>query len=113
MSETITAKRLERRRDGRVIAGVCGGVADYFGLDPVLIRIAAVALVLFGGSGLLLYAAAWLLMPEAGAADSAGERLIHARNWGRIAGIVLIALAAVSLAAPFRGFWHFGGHIVG
>jgi phage shock protein C len=58
-------RRLERSRDDRVLAGVCGGLGEYFGVDAVLIRIAALLLVLAGGAGLLLYVIGWIAMPEA------------------------------------------------
>jgi phage shock protein C len=47
-----------------MIAGVCGGIAKYAGVDPVLVRLAMVALVIFGGAGLLLYLAGWIIIPE-------------------------------------------------
>jgi phage shock protein C len=49
-----------------VFAGVCGGLAEYFGVDAVLLRIVAVALALSGGAGLLLYVIAWIAIPEDG-----------------------------------------------
>lgn len=57
-------KRLVRSRDDRMIAGVCGGLAQYLGIDPMIVRLAAVALTVFGGSGIILYLAGWLLIPE-------------------------------------------------
>ena len=57
-------RRLTRSVDDRVIAGVCGGFAAYAGIDANLIRIAMVALTLFGGTGLVLYLVAWLLLPQ-------------------------------------------------
>jgi phage shock protein PspC (stress-responsive transcriptional regulator) len=47
--------------------GVCGGLADYTGIDAVLWRVGFVALTLLGGSGVLLYAVLWLLMPASSA----------------------------------------------
>jgi phage shock protein C len=60
---TDTPRRLYRSRDDRKIAGVCGGLARYLGVDPVLIRIGAVVLAAMG-PGLIAYAAAWILVPE-------------------------------------------------
>ncbi len=57
-------KRLYRSRRNRMIAGVCGGLGAYLGLDPVLFRLGFVALSLMSGLGLLLYLAAWALIPE-------------------------------------------------
>ncbi len=69
-------RSLRRREDNRIIAGVAAGVADYLDLDPVAVRIALVAAVLFGGIGLPIYAAAWLLMPRAGDEASIAEDLV-------------------------------------
>ncbi len=58
-------RRLTRRRDDRMIAGVCGGVADYLGLDPTLVRLlAVVAAIVSVGTVAVAYIAAWILMPE-------------------------------------------------
>ena len=57
-------KPLSRSRTDRKIAGVCAGFADYLDIDPSLVRILWVALVVFGGCGLLAYIIAWIIMPE-------------------------------------------------
>ncbi len=57
-------KRLYRSRHDQVIGGVCGGIADYFGIDAVLIRLLAVAAILIGGGGLLAYIIMWVVIPE-------------------------------------------------
>ena len=57
-------KKLYRSRSDRKIAGVCGGMADYFSLDSNLIRLAAVASIFAGGAGLFVYVAAWAIVPE-------------------------------------------------
>jgi phage shock protein C len=56
--------RLTRSRDDRVIAGVCGGLGRYLGIDPVLVRIAALLLIFAGGVGIVLYIIGWIAMPE-------------------------------------------------
>jgi phage shock protein PspC (stress-responsive transcriptional regulator) len=55
---------LSRATDDKVVAGVAGGLGRYFGIDPVVFRIAFVVMALAGGSGVLLYALAWLLVPD-------------------------------------------------
>lgn len=62
----MTRKNRLTRSDDRVLAGVCGGIADYFDLDPVLIRVAYVllSLVSAGFPGILLYIILWVVMPE-------------------------------------------------
>jgi phage shock protein C len=70
-------RRLVRRRDDRMIAGVCSGVGDYLGMDANIVRLIVVLLAVFGGgAGVALYIAGWLLMPEEGATESVGEQLL-------------------------------------
>lgn len=61
----MAARRLTRSTSDKYIAGVCGGLAAYFEVDPVLVRIAAVAgLILSGGTFLIAYLAAWVIVPS-------------------------------------------------
>ncbi|MDX1616761.1 MAG: PspC domain-containing protein [Candidatus Promineifilaceae bacterium] len=60
----MNEKRLTRSQNDRMLFGVAGGLAEYFNVDPVLIRLAFVLLVLGHGSGLLLYLVLAILMPE-------------------------------------------------
>lgn len=66
-------RRLVRARDDRVVAGVCGGLGRYLGIDPILLRLALVALVLLGGTGILAYIIAWIVIPEEPAAVRAPQ----------------------------------------
>jgi len=61
MAET---RKLYRSRSNRQVAGVCGGLAQYFNLDATLIRILFVVLAVLGGSGLLLYVLLWIIVPN-------------------------------------------------
>lgn len=56
-------KRLTRVDEGRMIAGVCAGLARYLGIDPTLVRIIFVLLAIFALGGVLLYLILWLIMP--------------------------------------------------
>lgn len=56
-------KKLFRSRNDRMIAGVCGGIGQYFGIDPTLVRLLAVLLA-FTGSGLLAYLVCAIIVPE-------------------------------------------------
>ena len=58
-------KRLVRSSSDRKIAGVCGGIAEYFNVDPTVVRLLWVILSCIGGSGLLAYIIAALIIPEA------------------------------------------------
>jgi len=63
-------KRLYRSRSNRMIAGVCGGLAEYFNIDPVIVRIIAVLLLLPGGlPGFLPYIIMWVIVPQAPKAE--------------------------------------------
>lgn len=65
-------KRLYRSTHDRKIAGVCGGIAEYFNIDPVIIRVIAILLLLPGGlPGLVPYVVLWIIVPEKGAASRA------------------------------------------
>lgn len=64
-------KTLTRNMDDRIIAGVCTGLGEYFSIDPVIFRVAFVLLALGGGSGVLLYAILWIIMPEVGGETAA------------------------------------------
>ena len=68
---------LRRSRRNRKVVGVAGGLGEWAGLDPLLIRVLFVVLTVFGGSGVLLYGLAWLLVPEEGQTESEGQRLFH------------------------------------
>lgn len=57
-------KKLYRSRSNRMLTGVCGGIGEYFGIDPTLVRIIWVAACLIGGLALLLYIACALIVPE-------------------------------------------------
>ncbi|MBU8934090.1 MAG: PspC domain-containing protein [candidate division Zixibacteria bacterium] len=58
------SKKLYRSVTDRKIAGVCGGFGSYFEIDPTIVRLLAVTFVLAGGSGLLAYIIAWIVVPE-------------------------------------------------
>jgi phage shock protein PspC (stress-responsive transcriptional regulator) len=90
--EQPTRRRLTRSREDRVVAGVCGGVARYFDIDPVFARIAAVALAFVGGAGLLLYLAALLLMPS-----DDGEAPVPSSGDGRNRALVIVGVGAILL----------------
>jgi phage shock protein PspC (stress-responsive transcriptional regulator) len=69
--------RLYRGGDGRMLGGVAVGLADYFDVDPTLVRIGFVALTFLGGLAVPLYIAGWLLIPDEGAESSVAEELLH------------------------------------
>lgn len=57
-------KQLYRIKNGRMICGVCNGIAEYFDVDPNAVRIGFVALSCVGGAGIIIYIAAAVILPE-------------------------------------------------
>lgn len=97
--------RIRRSRSNRRVAGVAGGLARHLDIDPVILRVAFVVLTFFGGVGLLLYVALWLLVPEEGS-DWAKIKLD--RRSRTVALVIVGALALVLLVS--HGWWgDFGG----
>ena len=60
----MNKKRLYKKEDGKKIAGVCGGIAEYLDIDPTLIRLGWALFCLMGGSGLIIYIVAAAVMPK-------------------------------------------------
>lgn len=58
-----TAKKLYRSRKQSMIAGVCGGLAEYFNIDPTWVRLIFILLFFAGGSALLVYIVLWIIVP--------------------------------------------------
>jgi phage shock protein C len=93
---------LRRSRHDKMIAGVCGGLGRYLGVDPVLLRIAFVVLAIAGGSGILIYIVAIIVIPEERPGEDLGA--VHARTGptGRIlVGTALIAFGTILLIDRF------------
>lgn len=117
MTETTShsapqARRLERSRSDRKIAGVAGGLARYFDLDPIIFRIGFIILTVLGGSGLLVYVAGWLILPEEGKDESIAAEVLRNRRekpWALI-GLGLLALAGLILLGS-DDFWPSGDGI--
>ncbi len=68
---------LRRPVHDRMLAGVGSGIADYLGVDETLVRIALVVATFFGGAGIAVYLAGWLLIPEEGSEQSLASELIQ------------------------------------
>ena len=57
-------KKLYRSKKDKMIAGVCGGIAEYFDVDSTLVRLLTVIFILLGGAGVVVYIIAWIIIPE-------------------------------------------------
>jgi len=81
MTDGNANKVLVRSRDGRMLAGVCAGVAGYFGFDVTLVRVIwAVVSVLTGGAGVLAYLAAWVIIPDEGQKGPIDENIVSKKQ---------------------------------
>lgn len=69
-------RHLRRSFEGRMLAGVAAGLADYFAVDPTLVRIGFVVLALMGGLAVPLYLAGWLLIPDGDGGPTIAEELL-------------------------------------
>jgi phage shock protein C len=77
MTDGNGSKVLVRSRDGRMLAGVCAGIAGYFGIDVTLVRVIwAVVSVITGGAGVLAYLVAWALIPDEGQKSPIAENIV-------------------------------------
>lgn len=101
MNQTMETKapiRLRRSTDDKVIAGVCGGLGTYFGVDPLFFRLAFVVLAIGGGSGVLLYIVAWLIIPEVSEdGEEQGRGVALGSSGPLLAGIALITVGLMLL----------------
>ncbi len=74
------SKPLYRLRHGRLVAGVCAGLAAYFGIDATLVRLAFAVLSVFGGLGILLYLCAWVIIPDETDGTSIADSFVNKRR---------------------------------
>lgn len=101
---------LRRSVSDRKVAGVAGGLGRYFNVDPLILRVVFVTLAIFGGSGLLLYAVGWLLVPEDGENESEASRLVNGRATPKIVGGILLAIFGLLVVGNYaRTGFGFGG----
>jgi signal transduction histidine kinase len=106
-SETTSAPaRFTRSRSNRVLSGVCGGVGQVIGVNPLVLRVAVVALTAAGGTGALLYVLAWLLLPQEGSDRSLGSAAVRDRGGDvvEVLAIGSIVLGAILLVRA-TGIW--------
>jgi phage shock protein C len=115
MTTNDSARRLYKSRRDRMLDGVCGGVAEYLSLDSSLVRLAWVLLTFLGGSGILLYIIAMIIMPNNPEhavvnmpAQAARPASTHDRNT-RFWGILLIVVGSIwflgNIGVPFFHHW--------
>src|SRR3972149_3460389 len=81
------------------VAGVCAGIGYRYGIDPILVRVAFVASTIFGGSGILLYLAGWLVLARAGDGSSPAQSLMGRGHSSYSRTKTIVLLVAPALAA--------------
>jgi len=96
-AEQPAVQRLERSRADRMLAGVCGGLARYFGIHPAFYRVGFVVLALIGGAGILIYLAAALVIPDEGNEDSIATAALRERRNHPLP-VIGLGIAAVAAA---------------
>jgi phage shock protein PspC (stress-responsive transcriptional regulator) len=96
--------RLRRSRSDRKIAGVAGGLARHLDIDPIILRVALVVLVFFGGAGLVIYGACWLLVPD----EYTDEATLRLDDRSRGVALILVGvIAALAVIGDSMGNWGF------
>ncbi|CAN5704628.1 hypothetical protein BH11ACT8_BH11ACT8_19060 [soil metagenome] len=96
--------RLRRSRDNRRIAGVAGGLARHFDVDPIITRVTLVVLTFFGGAGLIVYGVCWLIVPS----DDATEATVRLDPRSRSVALMIVGvLATLALLGDSLGGWSF------
>lgn len=96
--------RIRRSTGDRKIAGVAAGLARHFDIDPLLVRVVLAVLIFFGGGGLIVYIAGWLLIPE----DDGSPAPVRLDDRSRTAALAIAgALAGLALIGDSFGGWHF------
>jgi phage shock protein PspC (stress-responsive transcriptional regulator) len=101
---------MKRSKDDRLLGGVCAGAAKYLNIDPVIVRVVMAVLTVVGFAGLIIYAAAWFLLPVEGEDKSIAAdwfKLDKNEEQVRVAGLVgAVVLAALAVVGDGGWFWH-------
>ena len=99
------AKRLYRSATNKIIGGVCGGLGEYFDVDPVLVRVITVLLFLATGFGILAYIIAWIIIPKRGFDVEPVPANHEYSSWSRyLPGLILMAIGVILLIRE-SWFW--------
>jgi phage shock protein C len=103
--DSMRRRQLRRSKQDRVIGGVCGGLGRYVDTDPVLFRIAFLALLIPGGAGLLFYILAWIIIPEFKSEQDeysdALSRPLNRQTAATVVGGLLIVIGSLILIERF------------
>jgi len=100
-------KKLLRSKTNRMIAGVCGGLGEYFNVDPTIMRLAAVALIFASGAGLIAYLICWIIIPER-KEEEAGVPVTSESTAKFLPGLILIVVGLIFLMNNLFFWFRFG-----
>lgn len=103
--EAQPPRKLCRSRSNRVIAGVCGGLGEFFGIDPVVVRLIWVAAFFLGGAGLLAYIICALVIPEAPYGATAPPPPYHHATPGTVGVVIAVILIGAGILALFSNIF--------
>ncbi|MEI6308252.1 MAG: PspC domain-containing protein [bacterium] len=103
--EAQPPRKLCRSRSNRVIAGVCGGLGEFFGIDPVVVRLIWVAAFFLGGAGLLAYIICALVIPEAPFGVTAPPLPYHHATPGTVGVVIAVILIGAGILALFSNIF--------
>lgn len=107
-----TLRRLYKSRRNKVIDGICGGVAEYFEMDPTIVRLLWVLVTFMGGSGFILYIVAMIIIPvnpdHLAIPQSTTQQVNGGADKRRFFGVMLILIGALILMLNMGWFWGFG-----
>ncbi len=103
MFDWLRSLGMPRDTDNRWFGGVCSGLARRFGVDPILVRAAAVLLALFGGIGLTIYLIAWLLLPDPSGRILAEAGIRHGDAWGITLMVIVAVLVITGISVGHNG----------
>ena len=102
-------KKLYRSKTNSMIGGVCGGLAEYFNIDPTLVRLISVLLILAQGIGLIAYIIAWIIIPQRKEEEVEVEGTVPSQTESRLLpGLILIVVGIIFLLNNFLAWFSFG-----
>ncbi|HEV3272564.1 MAG TPA: PspC domain-containing protein [Candidatus Methylacidiphilales bacterium] len=111
LNENPPRKRLVRDPDDKILGGVCSGIAAYFNIDPIFIRVLVAIAVLFSGAGIILYVVFWMIVPEGGTTKTKEElqreklkrtKRVRLILWTMLLGAISLLLIYILLAHQVR-----------
>src|SRR5690242_12275953 len=94
------APRLHRSRSDRKLWGVCGGMAEFLGVDPTWVRLAFVAVAMLGGAGVVAYLVLAIVLPV----DDAGGHVLSRTDSRQVAGVALIGIGLIAMVGVLGWF---------